>query len=150
LDRPTADDKLKALLAYRKKHGFYYKGGETWGHNHKCPQQVSLHVIEELFDALQQSNEPNEIDSEEEIEIDVLVVVGDSNDQQAIKRKTMKLCGKVGNLDVLILVDSSSVGTFFSDKLAEQLHCATQICPAVQFMAVDGSPIVCPSVFPQL
>ena len=38
LDRPTADDKLKALLAYRKKHGFYYKGGETWGHNHKCPQ----------------------------------------------------------------------------------------------------------------
>ena len=77
MDRPTADDKLKALLVYRKKLGFYYKGGETWVHNHKCPQQVSLHVIEELFDALQQSNEPNEFDSEEETKIDVLVVVGD-------------------------------------------------------------------------
>ena len=53
LEKLVADDKLKALLAYRKKHGLCYKCGKTWCHNHKCPQQVSLHVIEELFDALE-------------------------------------------------------------------------------------------------
>ena len=67
------------------------------------------------------------------METDVVMAVGDSSDQQSVQRRTMKLCGKVGNLDVLILVDSSSVGTFFSDKLAEQFAlCNTNLsCSSV-------------------
>jgi len=78
------------------------------------------------------------------------MAVGDSSDQQSVQRRTMKLCGKMGNVDVLILVDSGIVGTFSSDKLAEKLHCSIQSCPADQFMAVDGSPMVCWTVIPQL
>lgn len=52
-DKGDSDDKWKSLLTYRKKNGLCYTCGEKWGHNHKCPQQVSLHVIEELWDALQ-------------------------------------------------------------------------------------------------
>lgn len=50
----------------------------------------------------------------------------------------MKLHGKVGNLDVLILVDSGSVATFVSDKLALQLGCALQNRPIAQYLAADG------------
>lgn len=34
------------------------------------------------------------------------------------KRRTMKICGKIGKIDVLILIDFGSVGTFISNKLA--------------------------------
>jgi len=33
--------------------------GEKWGPGHKCPTQVSIHVVEELLDALDDGGEPN-------------------------------------------------------------------------------------------
>jgi hypothetical protein len=51
-EKPASDEILKALMAYRKKNGLCYKCGEKWGHNHTCPPQVPLHVIEEVLDAL--------------------------------------------------------------------------------------------------
>ena len=58
----------------------------------------------------------------------------------AVKRKTMRLCGQIGNIQALILVDSGSVGSFISQQLASQLtHLATP-CETSHFVAADGSP----------
>jgi len=62
LAKPESDVKVKALMIFRKKNGLCYKCGEQWGHNHKCPQHTSLHVVEELFDAPQHADEPNLVD----------------------------------------------------------------------------------------
>jgi len=43
--------------------------------------------------------------------------VGYSKTSVVSKRRTMKLHGQVGKIEVLILVDSGSVGTFISDLL---------------------------------
>lgn len=74
-DRVDSDDKLKTLLAFRKKNGWCYKCGEKWGHGHKCPQQVSLHLVKELLDALEHE-EPDVVDGDEETENDIVMAVG--------------------------------------------------------------------------
>jgi hypothetical protein len=149
-DKPETEDKFKSLLAFGKKNGLCYKCGEKWGHNHKCPPQVSLHVVEEMLDALEHDSEPDIIDSDEEVENDIVMSVGDSTAPLPLKRRTMKLHGKVGHLDVLILVDSGSVATFISDKLSQQLQTSMQHKPAAQYLTADGTPMVCDQIISNL
>ena len=97
-DKPEYDDKVKALMVFRKKNGLCYKCGEKWGHGHKCPPQVSLHVIEELFDAMEfQSSSDSDVSDAEQEEQDVVMAVGVPAHLQAPKRKTMKIQGVVAN-----------------------------------------------------
>ena len=85
LDRSENEDKLKSLLAFRTKNGLCYKCGEKWGHNHKFPPQVSLHVVEELLDALENESEPDVLDSDEETENDIVMLVGTSSEPLPLK-----------------------------------------------------------------
>jgi hypothetical protein len=55
----------------------------------------------------------------------------------------MRLCGQIGKLQVLILVDSCSVCTFIIQQLAQQLSVPTSACEPSQFVTADGSPMVC-------
>jgi len=75
-------------------------------------------VIEELFDALEYFDEPDDMTSDEEVDQGVVMVVSTNPVQQPTQRRTMKLQGMIGNHDVLIVVDLGSVGTFISDQLA--------------------------------
>jgi len=90
------------------------------------------------------------VDSDEETEHDIVMTVGDSADPTSLRRRTMKLNGKVGQLDVLILVDSGSVATFISDKLARQLDIPVSQRPAAKFLTADGSTMVCDSAIAKL
>lgn len=117
--KASNEDKLATLKDFRKKNGLCFKYGDKWSHNHKCPAQVPLHVIEELWDALEMAEQ--ELDSEENPETeDSVMAVGDSQASGGIRRRTMRLCGHIGNFQALILVDSGSVGSFISPQLAEQ------------------------------
>jgi len=53
VEKSETDDKLATLKEFRRRNGLCFKCGEKWSHNHKCSAQVSLHVIEELLDALE-------------------------------------------------------------------------------------------------
>ena len=47
-------DKLAALKSYRRANGLSFTCGEKWaGKAHNCLAQISLHVIQELIDAVQ-------------------------------------------------------------------------------------------------
>ncbi|CAD6257974.1 unnamed protein product [Miscanthus lutarioriparius] len=46
--KPKWDDKLATLRAQRRAQGLCMKCGEKWGRNHKCPEKVALHVLEQL------------------------------------------------------------------------------------------------------
>lgn len=46
--------------------------------------------------------------------------------------------GKWGKIQVLVLVDSGSVGSFISTELAKQLSHALSPCEPTQFVAADG------------
>ncbi|WVZ79457.1 hypothetical protein U9M48_027033 [Paspalum notatum var. saurae] len=146
-DRPESEDKLQALKTYRRKNGLCFKCGEKWGQNHKCPNQVPIHVVEELLDAvdLDEMNGADEL--EEETEVAAVMSVRDAG---LSKRKTMRLQGYIGKESVLILVDSGSVGTFVSKELAARLPYAQLPCEEAQFTAADGSLMACSRRIPQL
>lgn len=129
------------MKEFKKRNGLCFKCGEKWGHNHKCPAQVPLHVIEELLDALQDTR--SEIDEEDTVEEETVLAVDQSAQLEGARRRTMRLCAMIGKLQVLILVDSGSVGFFISQQLADQLMLPTSQCQPAWYIAADGSPIVC-------
>ena len=94
------------------------------------------------MDALEDS-EP-EVDGAEDSDTKETVLdVDHSLDAVLAKRKTMKLCGVINRLQVLILVDSGSVGSFVSKQLAQQITQEATACEPTQYVAADGSPMVC-------
>jgi hypothetical protein len=136
------EDKLANLKNFRHRNGLCFKCGNKWSKDHKCPHQVPLHVIEELLDALEAKGlDDSELDSESMEE--TVMVVGHSSLPDPAKRRTMKLCGKIGKKEVLILVDSGSVASFISTQLADQLQVQTIPCQQTSFVAADGSPMIC-------
>lgn len=143
------EDKLASLKESRRKNGLCFKCGAKWGHNHKCPPQVPLHVLEEILDALEPEDDSDSKDFYEAGE-EVIATVSQSQSLDNVRRRTMRICGNIAKLSVLILVDSGSVGSFISDKLANQLQLATMACEPVQLMAADGSPMVCDQRIPNL
>ena len=63
------DDKLAALRAQRRKLGLCMKCGEKWGKQHKCPNQIPLHILEEFLEAVQspdESPDDNDLGSSDE------------------------------------------------------------------------------------
>lgn len=58
--------------------------------------------------------------------------------------------GKWGKIQVLVLVDSGSVGSFISTELAKQLSHALSPYEPTQFVAADGSPMICNQRFKNL
>jgi hypothetical protein len=126
------DDKLASLTDFRRKNGLCFKCGGKWDKNHKCPAHVPIHVIEEILDALEETDQDT-MGSEDEVE-EMVMAVGHSTNSVLSRRRTMKLVGKVGKTEVLILVDSDSVGTFISEQLASKLHLSNSECSPAKFM----------------
>ena len=44
------DAKLNTLLDYRQARGLYIRCGEKWSRDHRCPEQIQLHVLQEVWD----------------------------------------------------------------------------------------------------
>lgn len=107
-------------------------------------------MIEELLDALEHTDDCDSCPSDDEQENDVVIAIGDSKSQVTSKRRTMRLQGTIGNHEVLILVDSGSVGSFISESLADQLKYQTHDCATTYFVATDGSPMTCTKKIPNL
>lgn len=143
LQKHETEDKLLALKEFRRKNGLCFKCGNKCALGHKCPQQVPLHVIEEILDALEVTEGSKEVDQEELEEETVLALGHSVHSSTPVRRRTLKLCGRIGKLEVLILVDSGSVGTFVSEQLATKLQVALTDCQPTQLMAADGSPMIC-------
>ena len=54
----SVDAKLAAVKTYRRAMGLCYKCGTKWSKDHKCNPQVQLHVVQELWDLLQDDDSP--------------------------------------------------------------------------------------------
>jgi hypothetical protein len=44
------DDKLSTLRDYRRARGLCFRCGEKWSRDHRCPEAIQLHVLQELWD----------------------------------------------------------------------------------------------------
>jgi hypothetical protein len=148
--RNDSEDKLAALKSFRRKNGLCFKCGEKWGAGHKCPNQISIHVLEELLEAVDDIEMDSAEDFSELSEPETVMAMGSDVPKHPSSRKTMRLCGTVGAVDIMILVDSGSVGSFISKQLADQLKHQIQSCPPANFVTADGTPMICDQGIPQL
>lgn len=149
LNRTEPEDKLASLRDHRRKNSLCFKCGEKWNQHHTCPAKVSLHVIEEILDALTEVQVDGE-SQDSEITEDIITVVDSEAPACLKRRRTLKLCGQIGKQQILILVDSGSVGTFVSDALVHRLQLPTVPSDPMKFVTADGSPMLCNSRVPQL
>jgi hypothetical protein len=98
-------------------------------------------VLEELWDALQFQDDGNdeEIPSEIQSTKDTVLTVQSPASEMRGRRQTLKLLANIGKQQVLVLVDSGSIGTFVSDRLVTTLKLSTEPCPLATFRAADGA-----------
>jgi hypothetical protein len=132
------DDKLATLRTQRRAQGLCMKCGEKWGKQHKCPDKVALHVLEEILEAVQPEqvqDDASDTSTDDEEEVFSL-------SQNAIEgvqgMKTIKLSGLVNKQEILILINSGSSCSFISDKAANILQCSTISAPSVSVTGANG------------
>lgn len=150
--KTKGEEQLATLKAFRRRNGLFFKCGEKWNPGHKCPPHVSLHVLEELLEAMEIDGAIEEEDSDVELpakEQEVLTVQ-ETPKAQAKHMQTMKFLAQIGKHQVLVLVDSGSIGTFVSNHLVAQLKLKTVDCEPSTFRAADGGLMLCDQKVPQL
>jgi hypothetical protein len=77
-DKTPRDEKISALFAHRKANGLCFTcGGEWSGRTHKCPEQVSNHILQEIMELLQSDHavDSDSSDAEEETSEDCAMAV---------------------------------------------------------------------------
>ncbi|XP_012702297.1 uncharacterized protein LOC105914588 [Setaria italica] len=131
-------DSLKAML---RAKGLCFKYREKFGPNHKCPDNVSLHIVEEMWEALQLDQEGQEtLTSDNSSDSDeILMNLSKVAQEGTTHKKTMRLMGTIHNQKVLILIDSSSSNTFISKKMVQYLGCPMQAITTAQVVIADGT-----------
>ncbi|WVZ61926.1 hypothetical protein U9M48_011733 [Paspalum notatum var. saurae] len=126
VEKAPFDEKLSALKAFRKANGLCFKCGDKWGQNHKCPKQISLHVLEEFLEVFELHDiQVSESDGEDNSGSEGVCAVEQSPLQATQRFRTLKLLGRIGKYHLLFLIDSGSIGTFVSDKLVSRLQLPT-------------------------
>lgn len=148
-DTTKWENRLDALKAYRRSKGLCFTCGEKYSKSHKCPEKIPLHVIEELMEILPISDAADDDFSDGGSDPDDLMMIAATiTPNEAKKKHTIRLQGTVGKHSILILIDSGSVASFVSTKMAEQLKCATHTMPNRQFTVADGHPVQCSQFVP--
>lgn len=79
-----------------------------------------------------------------------VLIVQETPEAQAKHRQTMKFLAQIGKHQVLVLVDSGSIGAFVSTHLVAQLKLKTVDCEPSTFRAADGGLMLCDQKVPQL
>jgi hypothetical protein len=115
------------------------KCGEVYSPQHKCPKQVTLYVLEELWEIMDLTQD-KELESEEDedsdaelLQLSLVVAHGTEG------KKTIRLQGLIKHQEVLILVDSGSSGTFLNSDVVAKLQLPTKKVPTVQVAIAGGA-----------
>ena len=156
-EQAKVPDKVDTLRAQRRARGECFKCGGKYGPGHKCPSKVQLHVMEELWDALQVSESassesdseqmvspPADKDSDDCMKLSVQAATGTSS------KESIKLQGMVGKRQLVILVDSGNSTNFIRADLAKELKCTTEEIPAATVTVANGGTLLCNTQVPNL
>ena len=105
---------------------------------------MPLHVLEELLDVLPMTEDKGgdltgDISSDEDI---MCVDIAAASSTSPARRRTIRLHGKVGSHEVLILVDSGSGATFVDAALVTKLQASTEPCEPSRFVVANGEIMV--------
>jgi len=139
--RKVHNEKLVALMAYRKAKGLCFKCGIKWGPQHKCPDSVSLNVVEELWQML--AEEVMVFEKEDSDSGDDPMALSAAAIEGTNSGKTIKLAYSVLHHKAIALVDFGSSHSFISEALASQLPNWKPLKKPIQVKVANGSILLC-------
>ena len=139
------DDKLSGLCAYHRAKGLCVKCAEKWSRDHKCPEAVQLHVIQELYDLIQFEEEQSEEDFSQPGSEHLFFSLSEAALTGVEAPKTMRFKGFIQNQEVLVLIDSGSCHTFISDTVAAQLSGLSPLPHSLNVLVANGNKMSCQS-----
>ncbi|CAO2191183.1 unnamed protein product [Urochloa humidicola] len=145
----STDEKLSALRSYRRARGLCVKCAEKWSRDHRCPDSVQLHVIQELWELCQLEEEDlihhkGSDDSSEQL----FLAISESAVSGIEGPRTMRFQGTIQDKEVLILIDSGSSNTFISTALADQLRGVLPLEGSLSVKVANGDKLACASHLP--
>jgi hypothetical protein len=123
-------DCLSSVYAYSKAKGLCYKCGLAYSRGHQCPDTVQLHMVEELWQQFQLPHEDNMSKADQSETLNCLHLC-QSLSRDDSQSKSMRFVGEIGELYVLILLDSSSSISFISSSIVPHV-------PMLQLSAIIG------------
>lgn len=144
-ERPKWEEQYDSLNAARRARGECFKCGEKFGPGHKCPKAVQLHVLDELLEVFQFSDEPGQVEessSDEELLLSENALFGTEG------KRTIWLQGLIQQ--VLILIDSGSSSSFMASHLVDRLHLVPNSIPSALVMIIDGGKLFCDEMAEQV
>lgn len=138
------DDKLSALRTYRRARGLCFRCGEKWSRDHRCPEVIQLHVLQEFWDICN-TEDTDELLPQDDSPIDpqLFLVISSAAVSGKLSSRSIQFQGVVQGLSVNILLDSRSSHIFISAQLANHLSGQTPCLSPLWVTVADGSKIRC-------
>ncbi|CAD6249360.1 unnamed protein product [Miscanthus lutarioriparius] len=118
----SVDPKLAAVKAYRHALGLCYKCADKWSKDHKCGPQVQLHIVQELWDLLQEEEPDVQQATPTDTEQQAFLAISPSALSGIPALGTVRFTGSIQGIPVHMLLDSGSSTSFLSEAVAAQLH----------------------------
>jgi hypothetical protein len=138
----TVEDRLTALYAYRKAKGLCYKCGLQYSRGHRCADSVQLHLVEEVWQSLQLSDEEDSPNSPTAEEAN-MISLSQAATVRADAPKTIRFLGHIGGMEILILLDSGSSVSFISRRVADHLPHCTPVSKPLLVQVANGGQLSC-------
>lgn len=143
------DDRLGALRAYQRVKGLCHTCGERWSQEHKCAPTVQLHVVEELWEMVDEEDWTSQKREDEAsvLEADLMSISKEAV-QGSEHLRTFRLLSTVQNQAVVMLVDSGSSHSFISEDFSRSLMGERQSKQPVQVRVANGGLLASGMEFP--
>lgn len=135
---------MNAIKASRRAKGLCYKCDMKWAPNHKCAPTVAIHVVEELWQLLQEAepSSPQHLDNESDSGDDLMsLYVHAVNGTEA--PKTMRVIGNLFGEKPLILIDSDSSSNFISEQMVVSFPNWAPLHKPIAVRVANGTSILC-------
>lgn len=142
-NRPQ-NERVAALMAYRKAKGLCFKCGSKWGPQHVCTESVPLHVVEELWHMVtdESMDQGNKLDNATDSGDD-LMSISPQAANGTYSGKTVKLLGHIQKDKVVILIDSGSSHNFISEQFVVSMSNWSRLSKPINVKIADGGVLVC-------
>lgn len=114
--------RLTKLKNYGRSKGLCFVCGEKWGPNHKCPENISLNAIQEIWKCLADLDETElPASGDESDSADDLMAISVQALNGTEGSKTIKLRGHLQGKEIFMLIDSGSSHSFICEHIASSI-----------------------------
>jgi hypothetical protein len=145
------EDKLATLRSYRHARSLCIHCGEKWSRDHKCPEALQLHALQEFWEMCNGDDSAcsEEATSKEESP-QVFAIQVLANIAAPTPVRSIHLEGMVQGIPIHILVDSGSSCSFVSTSLASKLTGGSTLSVPPRVRIADGNLVECSQSFSKL